>query len=155
MAGKTPDADGPRVPGIPAEHAAQRSRPIVIAWLRAPAIAGALFGCTAVAAGAFGAHGLKARLDPDALAIFDTAARYQLMHALALFACAWVGQQWPGPAARASAVLFALGIVLFSGSLYALSLGGPRLLGAITPLGGLLLLSAWLALGWAALRGRP
>jgi uncharacterized membrane protein YgdD (TMEM256/DUF423 family) len=114
--------------------------------------AGALFGFTGVAAGAFGAHALKSRLDPDALAVFDTAARYQMLHALALLACAWVLHELPGRAATASAICFGLGITVFSGSLYALSLGGARALGALTPLGGVLLLLGWLALLLAVLR---
>jgi len=122
---------------------------------RGAALAGALFGFTGVAAGAFGAHGLRAILQPDALAIFDTAARYQLLHAPALFAAAWVAQQWPGRVARAGAWLLGAGIVLFSGSLYALSTTGARAAGAITPIGGALLLAGWLALAWAALRGAP
>ena len=117
---------------------------------RRAVIAAGFFGCTGVAAGAFGAHALKTRLDPDALSAFDTAARYQLLHALALLGSAWVAQQWPGRAASASAGLFAAGIVLFSGSLYALSLSGVRALGAITPIGGLLLLLGWVALALAA-----
>jgi len=120
---------------------------------RAVAAAG-IFGMSGVAAGAFGAHALKARLDPEALAIFDTAARYQLLHALALLGSAWVAQQWPGRAARASGILFSAGILLFSGSLYALSLTGIRGLGAITPIGGLLLILGWLALILSGLRAR-
>jgi len=119
---------------------------------RAAAIAGALFGFTGVAAGAFGAHALKSRLDPDALAVFDVAVRYQIVHALALFASSWVAQQWPGRSANASAIFFGVGVLLFSGSLYALSLSGMRLLGALTPLGGVLLLLGWLALALAAYR---
>jgi uncharacterized membrane protein YgdD (TMEM256/DUF423 family) len=122
---------------------------------RLAALAAGAFGFTGVAAGAFGAHALKARLEPEALAVFDTAARYQLLHAPALLGSAWVAQQWPGRAARASAALFAGGIVLFSGSLYALSLSGVRAFGAVTPIGGLLLLLGWLALALAAARGRP
>lgn len=127
------------------------------ATARAPgnALAAAgLFGLTGVATGAFGAHALKTRLDPDALAVFDTAARYQMLHALALLGSAWVAQQWPGRAARASIPLFSAGIVLFSGSLYALSLTGIRALGAITPLGGLLFMLGWLALLLAGLNAR-
>jgi len=120
---------------------------------RAVAAAG-FFGLTGVAAGAFGAHALKAHLDADALAVFDTAARYQMLHALALLGSAWASQQWPGRAARTSGVLFSAGIVLFSGSLYALSLTGVRGLGAITPIGGLLLMLGWLALTLAGLRAR-
>jgi uncharacterized membrane protein YgdD (TMEM256/DUF423 family) len=117
------------------------------------ALAGALFGFTGVAAGAFGAHALRARLGPDALAVFETAVRYQLVHALALFGSSWAVQQWPGRAASASAILFGIGIIAFSGSLYALSLSGVHLLGALTPFGGVLLLLGWLALALAAYRG--
>jgi uncharacterized membrane protein YgdD (TMEM256/DUF423 family) len=97
---------------------------------------------------------LRTRLDADALAVFETGARYQLIHALALLGAAWGNQQWPGRTMRAAAALFAAGTVIFSGSLYALSLTGIRLLGAITPLGGVLLLLAWLLLALAALRGQ-
>jgi uncharacterized membrane protein YgdD (TMEM256/DUF423 family) len=119
---------------------------------RCAAAGAALFGCTGVAAGAFGAHALRGALDTDALAVFETAARYQLVHALALLGAAWIAQQWPGRLARASAIFFAAGITLFSGSLYALSLTGVRILGAITPMGGLLLLAGWVCMGLAALR---
>lgn len=122
--------------------------------VRRTVAAAGVFGFTGVAAGAFGAHALKSRLDPEALAVFDTAARYHLLHALALLGAAWVAQQWPGRAARASSVLFGAGILVFSGSLYALSLSGVRGLGAITPVGGLLLLAGWLALALAPLRTR-
>ena len=114
---------------------------------------GALFGFLAVAAGAFGAHALRARLSPDDLAIFETAARYQMYHALALVAVAWAGTRWPGGAANAAGWLFVGGTVVFSGSLYVLVLTGTRWLGAITPLGGLALLGGWLALAWTAFRG--
>ncbi|HTT11658.1 MAG TPA: DUF423 domain-containing protein [Burkholderiaceae bacterium] len=117
------------------------------------ALAGALFGFAGVAAGAFGAHGLRARLSADALAVFETAVRYQLVHALALFAAAWASSQWPGRAARAGGWLFVTGIVLFSGSLYLLAVTGLRSLGTVAPLGGLSLLAGWLALAWSAWRG--
>ena len=122
---------------------------------RAAVVAAGIFGFTGVAAGAFGAHALKLRLDPEALAVFETAARYQLLHAPVLLGAAWVARQWPGRAASASIVCFALGIILFSGSLYALSLSGLRLLGAVTPFGGLFLLLGWLLMAWAALAGPP
>lgn len=121
---------------------------------RLAVLAASLAGFTGVAAGAFGAHALKARLDADALAVFDTAARYQLLHALALLGSGWTARHWPGRAASLSVACFAGGIVLFSGSLYALSLTGIRVLGAITPVGGLMLLLGWLLLGLAVLR-RP
>ena len=116
---------------------------------------GALFAMLAVAAGAFGAHALDARLTPDRLAVFETAARYQMYHALALLAVAWATSALPAGASLAAAAgwLFVAGTFVFSGSLYLLALGGPRWLGAITPLGGLAFLAGWALLGWAALRG--
>ena len=106
----------------------------------------------AVAAGAFGAHGLKARLAPDLLAVFEVAARYQMYHALGLLACAWAVGKWPGALATSAGWLFVAGTIVFSGSLYALSLGGARWLGAITPIGGLAFLAGWLCLAGAAMR---
>lgn len=114
---------------------------------------GAIFAFIAVGAGAFGAHGLKTRLDADMLAIFETAVRYQMYHALALLAAAWAYTRWPGTLVTASGMLFVSGIVVFSGSLYLLSLSGIRWLGAITPLGGLAMLAGWICLAWAAVRG--
>jgi uncharacterized membrane protein YgdD (TMEM256/DUF423 family) len=113
---------------------------------------GALNGLIAVAAGAFGAHALKSRLTPDLLAVFEVAVRYQMYHALALLACAWAVSRWPGALTTASGWLFLAGIVVFSGSLYALALSGVRWLGAITPLGGLALLAGWAFLAAAAVR---
>jgi uncharacterized membrane protein YgdD (TMEM256/DUF423 family) len=101
----------------------------------------------AVAAGAFGAHALRSRLEPASLAIFETGARYQMYHALALVAVGFALSQWP---ASRSAVwagwLFAAGTMLFSGSLYLLALSGVRWLGAITPLGGVAFMLGWLCL---------
>jgi uncharacterized membrane protein YgdD (TMEM256/DUF423 family) len=111
---------------------------------------GAVLGFLAVAAGAFGAHALRARLTPADLEIFETAARYQMYHALALLGAAWVAARWPGGAATAAGWLFLAGTVVFSGSLYLLVLTGQRWLGAVTPLGGVALLAGWLALAWAA-----
>ncbi len=111
---------------------------------------GAVSGFVAVAAGAFGAHGLRARLAPDLLAVFETAARYQMYHALALLAVAWVAARWPGPLPQWAGWLFVVGTVLFSGSLYALALTSVRWLGAITPLGGVAFLAGWLCLALAA-----
>jgi uncharacterized membrane protein YgdD (TMEM256/DUF423 family) len=110
---------------------------------------GAASGFLAVAAGAFGAHALRARIPPDLLAVFETGVRYQMYHALALFAVAWVSSRWPTPQATWAGWLFVAGTVLFSGSLYVLSLTGVRWLGAITPLGGVAFLAGWLALAWA------
>ena len=111
---------------------------------------GAASGFVAVAAGAFGAHALRARLPPDLLAVFETAARYQMYHALALLAVAWVAARWPGPLPQWAGWLFVLGTVLFSGSLYALALSGVRWLGAITPLGGAAFLAGWICLALAS-----
>ena len=114
---------------------------------------GALSALLAVGAGAFGAHALRERLAPDLLAVFETGARYQMYHALALLAVAWAVGRWPGSATVAAGWLFVAGTLLFSGSLYVLTLTGQRWLGAITPLGGLAFIAGWAALAWAALRG--
>jgi uncharacterized membrane protein YgdD (TMEM256/DUF423 family) len=111
---------------------------------------GSVSAFIAVGLGAFAAHGLKSRLEPAMLATFETGVRYQMYHALALLAVAWACTRWPGTAASVSGWLFIAGTVLFSGSLYALSLTGVRWLGAITPLGGVALLAGWLCLAWAA-----
>lgn len=114
---------------------------------------GSLSAFVAVGLGAFGAHALKARLAPEMLAIYETGVRYQLTHALALLAVGYACTRWPGPAATASGWLFVAGTLLFSGSLYVLSLTGVRWLGAVTPLGGAAWLVAWLCLAWSAWRG--
>ena len=115
---------------------------------------GALSGAIAVAAGAFGAHALKARLAPDLLSVFETGARYQMFHALALVAAAGAASRGQAGAVAAgwAGGLFAAGTVLFSGSLYALALTGVRALGAVTPFGGVALIAGWVALAVAALR---
>ena len=116
-------------------------------------IAGAISAFIGVAAGAFGAHALKSRLQPDLLAVFEVGVRYQMYHAFALIATAWIISRWPGSAASAAGMLFIVGTLLFSGSLYLLSLTGVRWLGAITPLGGLAWLAAWACLAWAVAKG--
>ena len=113
---------------------------------------GSLLAGIAVAAGAFGAHALRARLSVADLATFETGARYQMYHALALLAVAWAVQQWPGPLPRAAGWLFVAGIVVFSGSLYTLVLTGQRWLGAVTPLGGVAFIVGWGCLVGAAMR---
>ncbi|MEW5882388.1 MAG: DUF423 domain-containing protein [Pseudomonadota bacterium] len=118
-------------------------------------ILGAASAFVGVAAGAFGAHALKARLAPDLLAIFEVGVRYQLVHALALLAVAWACMRWPGRLAAASGWSFAAGTVLFSGSLYLLALTGMRAFGVITPVGGALFLAGWVLLAAAAWRGAP
>ena len=117
------------------------------------AVLASLSAGLAVAAGAFGAHALRARLPAEALAVFETAARYQMYHALALFGVAWAFTQWPQPLVRAAGWLFVGGTLVFSGSLYILSTTGQRWLGAVTPLGGLLFLAGWLALAIGIWRG--
>lgn len=113
---------------------------------------GALFAFLAVAAGAFGAHALEARLTPDRLDTFKLGAQYQMYHALALLAVAWATTRWPGALTHTAGWLFVAGILVFCGSVYALGLGAPRWLGAITPLGGLSFLAGWALLGWAVVR---
>lgn len=115
-------------------------------------LAGAVAGCLAVMLGAFAAHGLKGSLDAAALEMFRTGAQYQMYHALALFAVASVAARRPGRAASAAGWLFVAGMLLFSGSLYALALTGVKVLGAITPFGGLCFLAGWAALANAAWR---
>ena len=110
---------------------------------------GAISGFISVGAGAFGAHGLRGRLDPTALAVFETAARYQMYHAFALFAAAWAASRWPGPWAPRAGWLFVTGTLIFSGTLYTLALTGIRWLGAITPLGGAAFLAGWICLAVA------
>jgi uncharacterized membrane protein YgdD (TMEM256/DUF423 family) len=117
-------------------------------------IIGSLSAFVAVALGAFAAHGLKARLSPEMLATFETGARYQMYHALALLAVGWACTRWPGAAVNASGWLFVAGTLLFSGSLYALALTGTRALGAITPFGGLAFLAGWLCLAWATIAAK-
>lgn len=112
----------------------------------------ASFGFTGVALGAFAAHGLKGRLSPEYLAIFQTGVQYQLIHALALLGVAVLANTLPGRLLAWSGALFALGILLFSASLYALTLSGIPRLGIVTPFGGLAFLAGWACLGLAAWR---
>lgn len=117
---------------------------------RSPWIAlGALNAALAVAAGAFAAHGLRERLDARALEVFEIGARYHMYHALAIVAA---GVLTTSGAARGQLAgwLFQVGIVLFSGSLYALALTGTKGLGAITPIGGVAFIAGWLWLAWTA-----
>jgi uncharacterized membrane protein YgdD (TMEM256/DUF423 family) len=109
---------------------------------------GSIAGALAVAVGAFGAHALRGRVGEEMLNTFEIGARYQMYHALALLAVAWVSSRWPGPAVSTAGWLFVAGIVLFSGSLYLLALTGQRWLGAVTPLGGLCFLGGWILLAW-------
>ena len=114
---------------------------------------GAAYGFLAVALGAFGAHALKARLSPEMLGVWRTGVEYHFYHALALVLLGLLVRQTPSAMLNAAGVCFAAGVLLFSGSLYALALSEVRVLGAITPAGGLLFLTGWLLLGYAALKG--
>jgi uncharacterized membrane protein YgdD (TMEM256/DUF423 family) len=116
------------------------------------AVVGAVAGLLAVALGAFGAHALEGRLTSDLLAVYETAARYHLVHALAMLAAAWARASGGGRAATASGWGFGLGMLVFSGSLYLMGITGQRWLGAITPVGGLLLMGGWGALAVASRR---
>jgi uncharacterized membrane protein YgdD (TMEM256/DUF423 family) len=118
------------------------------------AAAGAVNAFAAIACGAFGAHALKRRLDAERLAVFETGARYHMYHALGLIAVAWLGTRC-GSAANTAGALLLAGILLFSGSLYALALSGVRWLGAITPLGGLCFLLGWADFAWLAMSAPP
>jgi uncharacterized membrane protein YgdD (TMEM256/DUF423 family) len=117
-------------------------------------ILGALFGGLSVAVGAFAAHALRGQLEPRMLEVIETAARYQMYHALAMLGAAWVYQQTTGAAAQVAGWAFLAGILLFSGSLYAMAFTGIRALGAITPLGGVAFLLGWGALAAAAVKLR-
>jgi uncharacterized membrane protein YgdD (TMEM256/DUF423 family) len=111
---------------------------------------GALMGFVGVAVGAFGAHGLRGRLSPEMLAVFETGVRYQMYHALALLLVAAVMARMGGWLIVTAGWSFTAGILIFSGSLYALALTGVTTLGAITPIGGLAFLIGWACLAIAA-----
>lgn len=114
-------------------------------------VSGILFAAIGVAIGAFGAHGLTARVTPERLQTFETGVRYQMYHALGLIAAAWIASIAPTWQATAGGSLLVIGIVIFSGSLYALVLTDTPWLGAITPLGGVAFIVGWAFLAWAAL----
>ena len=119
------------------------------------AAASALAGFLAVLCGAFGAHALRNKVPPEMLAAFETGARYQMFHALAGLALAGLAASWGAQRLRAVALLWASGTILFSGSLYLLVLTGGRFWGAVTPLGGLLLMAGWLSLAVRAFQKSP
>lgn len=116
-------------------------------------IASSISAFLGVALGAFAAHGLKSRLSAEMLQIFEVGVRYQMYHALALLAAAWASSRWPGMSVTAAGWLFLAGTVIFSGSLYLLSVTGLRWLGAITPIGGVAFLLGWLLLAWGVWQG--
>ena len=115
--------------------------------------AGAAAAGAGVALGAFGAHGLKARVAPELHAVFETGVRYHMYHALALLAVGWAASRWDTPLVSAAGWSFIAGILVFSGSLYLMTLTGTRWLGAITPLGGASFILGWVLLVLAAVRG--
>lgn len=128
----------------------------VVNLSRAALLAAALAGGAAVSLGAFGAHALRASLDEQALATWHTAVDYQFWHALGLLGVSGIARSRETRPLRVAAIAFVVGIVFFSGSLYALALGGPRVVGVITPMGGLAFIVGWLALaiqGWRYERG--
>jgi uncharacterized membrane protein YgdD (TMEM256/DUF423 family) len=112
--------------------------------------AGSLIALLGVAAGAFGGHILKRSISPEMYDVFEVGVRYHIYHALALLAASWACQQWPGPWSTNAGWCFLAGIVLFSGSLYFMSLSGMRWLGAVTPIGGLAFMVGWFCLAVAA-----
>lgn len=116
------------------------------------AFLGTVFAFLAVALGAFAAHALEARLEPRAIEVFETGARYQLAHALALLLLGLLLARWPGGLGIWAGWAFLAGIILFSGSLYVLALTGVRAWGAVTPLGGVSFLLGWVLLGAHILR---
>lgn len=116
------------------------------------AVLGSVSAFLAVVAGAFGAHALRSRLIEAYLQAFETGARYQFLHALALLAVAWALDRTRHPAVARAGWLFVAGTVLFSGSLYALALSGISRFGMITPLGGLCFLAGWLVLAFGLSR---
>jgi len=113
---------------------------------------GALFGALGVGLGAFGAHALKARLSPEDLAIFEVGVRYQMYHGLALIGLGFVASKIDSGLIRTAGWLFVVGIIIFSVSLYTLVLSGMRVLGAVTPIGGVAIIIAWILLAIAAFK---
>lgn len=118
-------------------------------------VTAALLLTLGVATGAFGAHGLRAHVSPDMLAVWQTAVLYQLVHALGLLATAALRPHLDARLASVAAGFLLAGVLIFSGSLYALVLSGVGILGAVTPLGGVSFMIGWLFLALAALRGKP
>jgi uncharacterized membrane protein YgdD (TMEM256/DUF423 family) len=115
-------------------------------------VTGSLLAAVAVAAGAFGAHGLAGRLEPRALELWETAARYLVYGALGVLLAGIAERQAPGRGFALAGGLLAAGSLVFSGTVAALALGAPRWLGAVTPVGGLLLIAGYLAFARAGLR---
>ena len=116
-------------------------------------IIGSILAALAVILGAFGAHGLKARLSPEDLAIFETGVRYHIIHALSIIIIGILGYHISSEILKTPIIFFTIGIFLFSGSLYILVLSGARWLGAITPLGGIGFIAGWLLLAYNLWKG--
>lgn len=119
---------------------------------RSALLAGAVLGAGAVALGAFGAHALRASLDAAALSTWRTAVDYQFWHALALLCTGLLAQRRSSGPLQVATVAFVAGCLVFCASLYALALGGPRWIGAITPVGGVAFIAGWVALALHARR---
>lgn len=119
-------------------------------------MASAVLGALAVMTGAFGAHGLESRLDTDMLEVYETGVKYHFYHALAmLVVSAAFSSLWSSKLTSAACWSFLLGIVIFSGTLYALAVTGIEILGAVTPIGGVLFIVGWVLLAVAASKTRP
>jgi uncharacterized membrane protein YgdD (TMEM256/DUF423 family) len=116
-------------------------------------VMGAIAAGVAVILGAFGAHGLKSRVDPALLVVFETGVRYQMYHALALLAVGLARVHWPSALVSMAGWFFLVGIVIFSGSLYLMTATGARWLGAITPIGGVAFIIGWIVLAAGVWRG--
>lgn len=117
-------------------------------------IAGSVFGFLSVLLGAFGAHALKQHLSSDMLAIFETGVRYQAYHAFALLAAAWAVTVFDSKLISRAGTCFTAGIIIFSGSLYTLAISGIKVFGAITPIGGLLLMAGWVFMILGSYKGK-
>ncbi|MFQ5798795.1 MAG: DUF423 domain-containing protein [Bacteroidota bacterium] len=115
-------------------------------------VLGSISAFIGVAVGAFGAHALREKLSPELLNAFEVGVRYQIYHALAILAVAWAASHWLSSNVAVAGWLFFAGTVLFSGSLYALSLTGLRWLGLVTPVGGLMFLAGWIYAAWVIFR---
>jgi len=115
-------------------------------------VMGAIAAGVAVILGAFGAHGLKSRVEPELLVVFETGVRYQMYHALALLAVGLARVHWPTTVISLAGWFFLAGILIFSGSLYLMTATGERWLGAITPIGGLAFIIGWVLLAVGAWR---
>jgi uncharacterized membrane protein YgdD (TMEM256/DUF423 family) len=115
-------------------------------------VIGSILAGVSVAAGAFGAHGLKGRIEPQLLEAFTTGAHYMMTHALALLAVAWGVNRWPDAGLELGGWFITPGVIVFSGSLFLMALTESRWLGAITPIGGVLMIAGWTVLAWRATR---